>query len=221
MSLYTLCATYTYTYAYFPSVIYMYQTSKVDPDPKIPVAGRPFLGGVQAALDGTSTSQEGTSPWHEYPHAHPHSHSHSQQQHVVLGQSLSVSVEEESPSSAAVRVLLGTAKAHHPLTVGATGTKAATQKVQKATQRAAIATMAEMAAMAVTKEGSAAAMAAPRTAVEYEEAAEAWAEAGLAEHASVASFAHVTLQLMAVGAPPDILKVGYYGRSLPVWVMVL
>jgi hypothetical protein len=173
----------------------MYQTSKVDPDSKM-TPGRPFLGGVQAALDGSSTSQEGTSPWHKYPHAHPHSYSHSQQQHEVVGQSpLSESVEE---------VLPGTDKAHRPLTVRATGTKAATQKVQKATQRAATA-----------------AMAAPRTAVEYEEAAQAWAKAGLAEHASVASFAHVTLQLMAVGAPPDILKVGYYGRSLPVWVMVL
>ena len=36
--------------------------------------------------------------------------------------------------------------------------------------------------------------------------AQAWLEDALAEHASVASFARVTLELMAVGAPPELLQ---------------
>ena len=35
--------------------------------------------------------------------------------------------------------------------------------------------------------------------------AECWAQDALAEHASIASFARFTLQLMAVGAPPQLL----------------
>ena len=171
----------------------MYQTSKVDPDPKM-TPGRPFLGGVQAALDGSSTSQEGTSPWHKYPHAHPHAHAHSQQQHEVVGQSpLSESVEEVLPA-----YRQGTP----PVDSGSHRDKGGNTKGTESD----------------TEGGDSGDGGAPLTAAEYEEAAMAWAEAGLAEHASVASFAHVTLQLMAVGAPPDILKVGYYGRSL--WVMV-
>ncbi len=36
--------------------------------------------------------------------------------------------------------------------------------------------------------------------------ADSWTEAGLAEHASIASFDRFSMQLLAVGAPPDLLR---------------
>jgi hypothetical protein len=44
------------------------------------------------------------------------------------------------------------------------------------------------------------------TPLEREALARAWSDAGLAEHASVASFARLVLQLMAAGAPAELVK---------------
>ncbi len=47
------------------------------------------------------------------------------------------------------------------------------------------------------------------TAGERASLAEAWTEAGLFEHASVASFARVSLELLAVGAPGDLVELAH------------
>ena len=43
--------------------------------------------------------------------------------------------------------------------------------------------------------------------------AQEWTAMGLAEHASVASFARFTLQLMAVGAPAELLHAAQLGAA--------